>query len=471
MKLLLIRPKGQEGFWEMDWYTQHLLGEKRNLNAPLSLAAVAALTPSDWDIQIVDEFIEDVPHETDADIVGITGTNVEYPRQIELLKHFKGKAHTVAGGPYVSLVPELYHEADTVVCGEAEYVWPQFCAEWPNVNRFYKSVGTVNMADVPVPRYDLLKLERYVYIGIQFSRGCPYRCEFCDVPIRFGHKPRMKDLSQVEEELALLRDLGVRNVFFVDDNLIGNKPAARELLDLLIRVNDGMNFGTQASLNLAQDHDLMTAMRAANFEWIFCGIESSDLETLKATKKHQNARMDPLTAVYEIYRHGIQIYGGFIVGFDEDEPDTFLHQYNFIMDSGIQVAQISPLFAVPKTPLYNRLKAEGRIRFDHTGGMETTQATNIIPKRMSVEDLLSGHAWLYNHLFTHDAIDRRVRIKSKYLVNPVHANEKADLATVARMKAALPFWARPRDRVEAKDWCLGLGVRDYVERNFGSNGP
>ena len=484
-KLLLIQPRTDESFWSFPWMTEPGVKHKQCISPPLGVATVAALTPADWDITIVDENWQQVPWETDADIVAVGGTNLHYHRQIRWLQHFRSQGkHVVAGGPYVSLVPEHYSKlADTLIVGEVERTWPMFCADWPHAENIYREAGEVDLGLSPAPRYDLLDMSRYIYGSIQFSRGCPYRCEFCDVIVIYGRRPRVKGLDQIEAELDALVASGVRGVFFVDDNLIGNRPAARELMEFLIayqkRLASPLTFGCQMTMNIAQDPDLLTLMRRARFEWAFLGIESADLETLRGIKKGQNAKMDPLEAVRTIYAHGIQIYSGFIVGFDEDTVETFERQRCFIQASGIQVAMISPLFAAPKTPLYDRVKAEGRlIDTGDVDGMENTTTTNMIPKRMRLRDLLEGHAALYRSLYSYSSISSRIVYKMRYLRDPVVFNQLGGHFGIAkRLRRAMeparpwiesslhcvPEELRP---VAMKDWSLALMVRDYVQRKF-----
>ena len=208
MRLLLINPRFPESFWSFRWALEELLPGKRTLNPPLGLATLAALCPPDWQVEIVDENVEPVPLDPAADLIGICGMGVQYPRQKELLGHYRGRGYrTVAGGSYASLCPEKYAAlADTVVAGEAEYIWPQFCRDFEAgaPQPFYRESGTVDLADSPTPRFDLLKLGNYTSVAMQFSRGCPYRCEFCDIIVMFGRKPRTKSPPQVGRELDAL---------------------------------------------------------------------------------------------------------------------------------------------------------------------------------------------------------------------------------------------------------------------------
>ncbi|EQD42023.1 radical SAM domain-containing protein, partial [mine drainage metagenome] len=282
----------------------------------------------------------------------------------------------------------------------------------------YRETGTIDLRTSPAPRFDLLKLPLYTTVTMQFSRGCPYMCEFCDIIVMFGRKPRHKSVEQVGRELDILRAQGVRKVFFVDDNLIGNLKVAKNLLRFLIdyqtRHQYSFSFGTEASLNLSQDEELMTLFREAHFRWAFIGIESPDEASLRETHKVQNTREDPLTAVQRIHAHGIEVLAGFIVGFDNDTVSTFERQYEFIVRSGIQTAMIGLLNAMPRTPLYERLQAAGRLREQDSGGDNTKLSTNVVPLGMSHEELIAGYRRLHERLLADGAIARRIRSKNRF---------------------------------------------------------
>src|SRR4249919_399009 len=396
MRLLLINPKFPDSFWSFKWAVTEVLPNKRTTNPPLGLATLAALCPSDWEVEIIDENVEPVPLEPKADLIGICGMGVQFSRQTELLAYYRGHGHkVVAGGSFASLCPENYEGlADFVIAGEAEHVWKQFRIDYQLgiPQTLYKETGTVELVDSPTPRFDLLKLDRYSSVTLQFSRGCPYRCEFCDIIIMFGRKPRVKPLEQVGQELDALRKQGVVRVFFVDDNLIGNRPACKKLLQFLKEYQDKHNyrfsFGTEASLNMAQHKDLLELFRQANFGWVFIGIESTDPASLKETLKTQNLHEDILTSVRRIYSYGIDVMAGFIIGFDHDTTETFEQQYRFITEAGIMVPMIGLLTALPKTPLYDRLKREGRLSALENVHDNTRPDTNVIPMSMPYETMV-----------------------------------------------------------------------------------
>jgi radical SAM superfamily enzyme YgiQ (UPF0313 family) len=498
MRLLLINPALPESFWSFRWALESVLGGKRSLNPPLGLATLAALCPPGWEVTIVDENVEALPLRPQADLIGIGGMGVQTPRQKQLLRYYREAGYrTVAGGSYASLCPEEYLElADHVVAGEAEYVWPRFCAELEagTPQKLYRETGNVRLEDSPTPRFDLLKLERYATATIQLSRGCPYRCDFCDIIVMFGRKPRYKSPAQIERELDALRAQGARKVFFVDDNFIGNKAKAKETLRAVADYQDRhgrrMRFGTEASLNLADDPELMQLFREAGFEWAFLGLETPDPDTLREAAKTQNTSGDMLSAVRRIHAAGIDILAGFIVGFDRDTPKAFDVQRRFILDSGIMVAMVGLLTALPRTPLYDRLKREGRLVEGAAHGDNTNARTNIVPKSMTVEDMTAGYTRLYAELLSDRGIAERIRAKL------AHFGPQSQLVRERPLEAARIVWnllargiarggpariwhflrslplSRPGQLPLAiNDWISGLAMRDYAERHFGLPAP
>ncbi len=497
VRLLLINPRFDESFWSFRWALEEILPGKRAVNPPLGLATLAALSPPHWTVEIVDENIETVPLAPRADVIGVCGMAAQFERQAELLAYYRARGYrVVAGGSYASLLPERYEAlADTVISGEAEYIWPQFCRdlERGHPQALYRETGTVALSDSPTPRFDLLKLERYSTATLQFSRGCPFRCEFCDIIVMFGRRPRWKTHEQIGRELDALRSRGLRNVFFVDDNLIGHKAVAKDLLRFLRAYQERhgyrFDFGTEASLNMAQDRELLQLFREASFTWVFIGIESSDPDTLRATRKTQNLHEDVLTSVRRIYSHGIDILAGFIIGFDTDTLSTFEHQLRFIRASGIQVAMVGLLTALPRTPLHERLQKEGRL-LARAAADNTKVGTNFLPKRMSYEDMVSAFVRFYRRLFSDRVIADRVRNKARYLRAPVYRGEYSlrerclilwrllvkglvpgGPLRLYHFARSLPWFAPSRLPLAIIDWIAGITMRRYVDRHLSQPRP
>ncbi|MFA9408708.1 MAG: radical SAM protein [Candidatus Dadabacteria bacterium] len=494
MKLLLINPRFPESFWSFKWVVDNIMPNNiRTINPPLGLATLAALTPQDWEIEIIDENIETIPLKPEADIIGICGMGVQFKRQSELLTFYRNQGHfVVAGGSYASLCPE-YHEtlADVVVSGEAEYIWKEFCSDFVlNKQRaLYQETNEVSLEDSPTPRFDLLNIDKYQAVSLQFSRGCPYRCEFCDIIVMFGRKPRVKSFEQVGKELDELRKLKVTNVFYVDDNLIGNKPQAKKLMaylrDYQTEHNYEFLFGTEASLNLAQDDELLDLFTQANFGWVFIGIESPDEESLKETLKFQNTRSDILSSIQHVYSYGIEVLAGFIIGFDNDTLRTFDLQYNFIQNSGIQTAMVGLLTAVPKTPLYERLEKDGRLIKDASCTDNTKLGTNLIPKQMSYDEMVEGYRDLYYRLLDDRTIADRINNKMDHLKNPIFKSTytlkdqvsvfgkfmkngilKGGARRIYHFLRTIPFTNPKQIPVVIQDWTVGISMKDYVDRHF-----
>jgi radical SAM superfamily enzyme YgiQ (UPF0313 family) len=493
MRLLLINPRFPESFWTFKWAIGGILPRVRATNPPLGLATLASLTPAHWNVTIIDENVESLPLVPDADVVGICGMGVQFARQCELASYFRARGYfVVVGGSYASLCPEKYATtADSVVAGEAEYIWPQFCRDFElgKPGALYRETGTVALTDSPVPRFDLLRLERYSNVSLQYSRGCPYRCEFCDIIVMFGRRPRTKTPEQIGRELDVLRAQGLRRVFFVDDNLIGHRPQVKILLKFLADYQRNhqydFSFGTEASLNLARDPELLELFRAANFTWVFIGIETTDEESLKETKKTQNIGGDMLEDVRRIYAHGIDVLAGFIVGFDNDTLATFDTQRDFIVASGIQSAMIGLLHALPHTPLHARVQREGRLREQDDACNNTQPGSNIVPKRMDYDAMVARYEQLYRELLTDGMIARRIINKARHMSAPLYSGGyrwQDSIGIVWRLlhKGILPGgpgrWSaflrtlplrRPRMiPVVVSDWILGLSMADFVQRRF-----
>ena len=412
MKICLIAPKNPESFWTFDRILPSL--NKRCLFPNLSLPTVAGITPREHEVVLCDENVEPIDFHTDADIVGLTGYVVHEKRIFELAEEFRRRGKfVVAGGPLASLCPEkLRDRVDVVFVDEAEYTWPQFLADYATGTwkSEYNQHEKPSMHDSPLPRFDLLRIDQYRTMTIQFARGCPFNCEFCDIIVMYGRKPRTKTVAQVMAEVREIHRLGLHNIFVVDDNFIGNKPEAKQLLHALAdwQKQNGypIEFLTEVTLNIAQDDELLRLMHQANFATIFIGIESPRAESLKETHKTQNLRENILDSVHRIQRAGIDVMAGMIVGFDNDDPSIFDEQFRFIQEARIPISMTGMLNAVPKTPLHQRLKDAGRLIAESVG--DQFVFTNIIPKGMSRVQLYEGYKHLLERLYSYRNYRRRV---------------------------------------------------------------
>ncbi len=416
--IVLISPRFEPSFWGVD-YSMPCFDAEAMLPV-MALPLLAALTPPQHSITLIDENVEEIDFDRcqRADIVGVTGMIVQRHRIHEIIGELKRRGiFTVLGGPWVTIQPDDFPDPpDVIFIGEAEQTWPQFLAEWEEGRHGtrYEQADKTDMTAVPLPRIDLLPMHKYVYGSLQISRGCPFTCEFCDIIVVFGRRPRLKTSGQVIAELDALVAAGRHDAFVVDDNLIGNKKAIKPILRDIIawqrKKGYPLNLTTEASIDLAEDDEMIALMVEANFESVFIGIESPNEEALRETKKIQNLtdrNGTILDKVHHIQQAGLEVWCGMIVGFDTDDERVFALQRQFIRDSRIVLAMVNVLFALPKTPLFARLAKEGRlgkIDDDWSGAA----ATNIIPAQISREELCEGYLGLMNALYTPEAYFERL---------------------------------------------------------------
>jgi radical SAM superfamily enzyme YgiQ (UPF0313 family) len=411
LKIYLIAPRNPESFWTFDRILPSL--GKKCLFPNLALPTVAALTPREHEVVLCDENVERIDFETDADIVGVTGYVIHRARMFEIIDEFRRRGKfVVAGGPFASLCPEeLRGRVDALFVDEAEYTWPRFLRDYEagSWQEEYRQEEKPSMLDSPLPRFDLLNVNRYRTMTIQFARGCPFSCEFCDIIVMYGRRPRTKSVAQVMAEVGEIHRLGIRNIFVVDDNFIGNKKEAKRLLEAIAGWQQALGypieFMTEVSLNVAQDDELLQLMKQAHFTTIFVGIESPRAASLAETKKTQNMREDILDSVHRIQAAGLEVMAGMIVGFDSDDPAIFEEQFRFIQDARIPVSMTGMLNAVPKTPLYKRLQETGRLLAESVG--DQFVFTNIVPHGMSRLELYEGYRRLLQSLYDYRNYRRR----------------------------------------------------------------
>jgi radical SAM superfamily enzyme YgiQ (UPF0313 family) len=451
MKIYLIAPKNPESFWTFDRILPSL--GKRCVFPNLALPTVAAITPAEHEVVVCDENVEPIDFDSDADIIGVTGYVVHRKRVFDIIAAFKRRGKfVVAGGPFASLCPEqLRGKADVVFVDEAEYTWPQFLHDYASGawQAEYVQHEKPDMRDSPLPRFDLLKTDRYRTMTIQFARGCPFNCEFCDIIVMYGRKPRTKSVAQVMAEVEEIHRLGINNVFVVDDNFIGNKKEAKALLKAIAAWQQANDFPvelmTEVTLNVAQDDELLRLMRLANFTTIFIGIESPRPASLQETRKTQNMREDMMTAVHRIQRAGIEVMAGMIVGFDHDDPTIFEEQFRFIQDARIPISMTGMLNAVPRTPLYQRLQDAGRLVAEHVG--DQFVFTNVIPQGMSRLELYRGYKQLLHRLYDYRNYRERAMaliLNQGAVIRSQLLASRKDLAIFLRLVWACVVRASPR---------------------------
>jgi len=414
MKALLVWPTIPKSYWGQE-YALALTG-KRALVPPLGLITAAALLPRHWELRLIDMNVEPLDDEALAwaDVVMLSGMRIQRAafREVVARARALGK-RVVAGGPYVTTDPDDVDDVDHLVLGEAEETLPDLARALEAgaaAPRRCSAAARPDVTRTPIPRFDLLRMDSYDVIGVQFSRGCPFACEFCDIIEIFGRVPRTKTPDPFTRELETVLATGFRGpVFVVDDNFIGNKVAAKKMLARLMswsRSQDyPFDFFTEASVNLAGDDELVRGLKAAGFSGVFVGIETPSREALLETKKRQNTHLDLEQAVEKLVRAGLEVMAGFIVGFDADDESIFERQHEFIARSPISMAMVGILTALPGTQLWRRLEAEGRLHGDCEG--DAAYRPNF-DTRLSEEALVDGYARLLARLYEPDAYFERV---------------------------------------------------------------
>jgi radical SAM superfamily enzyme YgiQ (UPF0313 family) len=415
MKALLIYPSFPDTFWSFRHSLKFI--RKKSAFPPLGLLTVGSMMPVEWSKRLIDLNVEKLTDEdlAWADYAFISAMVVQRKSSQQTIARCKEAGlRVVAGGPLFTSEYESFEAVDHFVLNEAELTLPAFLADYNrgNPQRIYTTTEYADIQQTPKPMWELINLKRYATMSIQFSRGCPFNCDFCNVTALFGHRPRIKTADQIISELDNLYHRGWRSqVFFVDDNFIGNKKyLMNQLLPALIewqRDKKGFLFNTEASINLADNEDLMHTMVEAGFDTVFIGIETPDEESLAECNKKQNKNRNLIESVKSIQRTGLQVQGGFIVGFDSDGPSIFQRQIDFIQNSGIVTAMVGLLQAPPGTKLYDRLKKENRLS-GLLSGDNVDGTTNIIPK-MDMRQLLKGYENILNSIYRPRPYYRRIK--------------------------------------------------------------
>ncbi|HYH83946.1 MAG TPA: B12-binding domain-containing radical SAM protein [Pyrinomonadaceae bacterium] len=471
MKALLVYPEFPDTYWSF----RHALKFEGRQSAfpPLGLLTVSAMLPRAWERRLVDMNVRRL---TDADIewadiVFVSAMIVQkesLERVVEMCKA-RGK-RTVVGGPYVSTSAEHLPEADHIFVGEAETTLPDFLRDFESgeTKRIYQAAERPTLNLTPIPDFRLAELGRYSAMSVQYSRGCPFQCEFCDIIEIYGRVPRTKSNEQMLAELDALREVGWRGlVFIVDDNFIGNKRNVKRLLPELVEWSDAhgrpFSFITEASVNLAEDDALLELMRRANFRRVFLGIETPVEESLKEAQKGQNTRRDLLESVRKIQSYGLEVMAGFIVGFDNDPEDIFERQINFIRESAIPLAMVGLLTALPDTQLWRRLKREGRL-LKESSGNNTEGSLNFVP-RMDTARLVEGYQRILRTIYSPAEYYQRALDCLSHLTQgpePRRSRFTDDVKAFVRVAVALGV----RDPARAEFWRYMKSAVTTHRRNF-----
>jgi radical SAM superfamily enzyme YgiQ (UPF0313 family) len=473
MNVLLVYPEFPNTYWSF----RHALSfeGKRSAFPPLGLLTVSAMLPAGWgrrlvDMNICDLRLRDIEW---ADVIFCSAMLVQrdsLQRVVALCKAHNKKV--VIGGPYVSTTAENLSGVDHIFVGEAEETLPEFVRdlERGKARRVYNATERPTLSAAPLPHFQLASLKYYSSMSVQYSRGCPFQCEFCDIIEIYGRVPRTKSNAQMLAELDALHQTGWRGpLFIVDDNFIGNKRNVKnflpELADWSERRGRPFSFFTEASVNLAEDDELLELMRRAGFYRVFLGIETPVKESLKEAQKSQNTRSDLLQSVRKVQSYGMEVMAGFIIGFDNDPEDIFERQINFIRESAIPLAMVGLLTALPHTQLWRRLQREGRLLNESTGD-NTDCSLNFIP-RMDSRRLIEGYKSLLQTIYSpgeyyQRALECLKRVPTATEVqwhHPIH-----DLTSLVRVILALGVRDRDRSRFWRYMWRVAASHREMFSR-------
>ena len=425
VRALLIYPEFPDTFWSFKYALKFI--HRKASSPPLGLLTVAAMLPDEWEKKLVDMNVKALRDEALkwADLVFVSAMSVQKRSVREVMARCRELGlPIVAGGPLFTAEYEAFEEIDHLVLNEAEITLPRFLEDYRNgsARRLYATDEWADIRLTPIPIWDLINIRHYASINIQYSRGCPYNCEFCDITLLCGRKPRTKERDQVIREIESVHASGFRgSIFFVDDNFIGNKKKLKEeilpeIIGWMERRRYPFTFNTQASIELADNDDLMKLMVKAGFDVVFIGIETPNEQSLAECSKFQNRDRDLIASVRQIQKAGLEVQGGFIVGFDSDPVTIFDAQIKFIQKSGVVTAMVGILTALPRTQLYERLKKEQRL-LKETSGNNTDFATNFIP-RMDYELLIEGYKKVLNTLYSPRIYYARIRTFLKEYTPP-----------------------------------------------------
>lgn len=456
MKILLVYPKYPETFWSFK-YALKFISKKASL-PPLGLLTVAAMLPPEWELRLADKSVKKLK-DADllwADYVFLSAMSIQKESTLAVIARCKALGvKVIAGGPLFTATPEEFADVDHLVLNEAEVTLPLFLEDLKNgsARHMYTSPQWADLKTTPAPRFDLLNMKKYASMNVQYSRGCPFDCEFCNITVLYGRIPRTKNTGQVLAEFESLYARGWRNgVFIVDDNFIGNKGKLKsEVLPAVIawmkERKHPFTLSTEVSINLADDEELMRLMVQAGFDTVFVGIETPNEESLAECGKVQNRNRDLIESVKKIQRAGLQVQAGFIVGFDKDPASIFDRLIGFIQESGIATAMVGLLNAPHGTKLYHRLRNEGRLLKSATGD-NTDFSINFVPK-MDPDALLDGYRTILNTIYSPKHYYARVRkFLSEYKPARLHRTRLPFTHVMAAFKSMVRLGIIGRERFQ-----------------------
>ena len=472
MKALLVYPKYPDTFWSFKYALKYI--SKKAAFPPLGLLTVAAFFPEDWDIRLVDLNIHKLMEEDLqwADYVFVSAMLVQKESVSEVLQEcLRLGKKVVAGGPLFNGTSEEYLPLiDHIILNEAEMTLPDFFRDLKegNPEKIYRSSGFPPLSMTPIPRWDLINIKDYASIMIQYSRGCPFNCEFCDITAMYGHKPRLKGIGQFLNELQALYDQGWRgSIFIVDDNFIGNKDAIKELLPHIIewlkKHGYPFDFFTETSINIADDEILVRLMVEAGFRRVFIGLETPNEESLRECSKNQNCKRDMTAAIRKLHSSGIEVLGGYIVGFDSDDESIFSRQIKFIQESGVVTAMVGLLNALPNTRLWHRLREENRLDLIASGD-NTDGSINFI-SRMDRAKLIEGYQQIIKTIYSPGPYYQRICEFLKYH-NPYQKRKIGKGCIKALLKSMLYIGVFGNGITQVYYWRLFIKALIFYRKSF-----
>jgi hypothetical protein len=462
MKIYLINPKTPENFWAMQG-ALNIVGKHKTLMQNTALLTLIALTPRELEVEYIfcDENITAINWDIDCDLVGITGFTLQFERMSTISARFRANGRPIAvGGIFATINPgKAKIISDYLFIGEAEYTWPQFLKDWVQnkAQAVYKQESFIDIKDSPPPDLSYIKAENYHYFSLQTSRGCPNNCEFCDVVRVTGRKYRNKSMDQIMIEVKNARAFGAETIFFSDDNFVVNRKFTIKLLQEIIKFNRTLarplSFSTQATVMIGADEEIVKLLADARFRVVFLGLETINKDCLEEVNKGQMGQYDPFQVIPRISRYGIMPFIGMIVGFDHDTPAVFQEIEDFLDKTASPFASISVLNAPNNTPLYERMKREGRLVEDFQGLWHLT--TNIIPKQLNPRQLYWGQKQLFKKLFDPENFESRMIgwLKNvKYLPNIYSTRNKNLSRFILMMKICFHFTFRVPASVRIMFW-------------------